>query len=234
MEVLANRIQYHKGLSPVFNTEKKAGTTIGKVSECKAVPTKKRGIEVGSLLSPLDMKTGVEEVIGKVDEGEISDVGDKGLSSRAATEVPGVDLNGNSSGKGDSRRDEDTVLDINEEAAVVEDGLSLNRVDASPPLSQVCSGISKNDLILDSESAMSTEHVLNFVGCESGEVFSGPAIPKVAILDAHEGALKVFDKRSKRVSVLPKVANRLAEGSKQYLEAGCDAQEDVGAMTKLK
>ncbi|KAL6997400.1 hypothetical protein U1Q18_007527, partial [Sarracenia purpurea var. burkii] len=136
MEVLANRIQYLKGLSPVFNTEENPGTTIGKVSECKVVPTKKRGIEVGSLLPPLDIKTGVEKVIGKVDEGEISDVGDKGLSSRAATEVPGVDLNGNSSGKGASGTDEDAVLDINEEAAVVEDGLSLNRVDAPPPLPQ--------------------------------------------------------------------------------------------------
>ncbi|KAL6956915.1 hypothetical protein U1Q18_040477 [Sarracenia purpurea var. burkii] len=82
------------------------------------------------------MKTGVEEVIGKVDEGEISDVGDKGLSSRAATEVPGVDPNGNSSGKGASGTNEDTVLDINEGAIVVEDGLSLNRVDAPPPLPQ--------------------------------------------------------------------------------------------------
>ncbi|KAL6997401.1 hypothetical protein U1Q18_007528, partial [Sarracenia purpurea var. burkii] len=136
MEVFANRIQYLKGLSPVFNTEEKAGTTIGKVSECKAVPTKKRGIEVDSLLSPLDMKTGVEEVIGKVDEGEISDVGDKGFSSRATTEVLRVDLNGNSSGLGASGTDEDTVLDTNEETAAVEDGLSLNRVDASPPLSQ--------------------------------------------------------------------------------------------------
>ncbi|KAL6971615.1 hypothetical protein U1Q18_031295 [Sarracenia purpurea var. burkii] len=61
MEALAKRIRYLKGLSPVFHTEEKSDIIVGKVSECKAVPTKKREIEVGSLLPPLDMKTGVEE-----------------------------------------------------------------------------------------------------------------------------------------------------------------------------
>ncbi|KAL6966921.1 hypothetical protein U1Q18_032716 [Sarracenia purpurea var. burkii] len=61
MEALPKRIQYLKGLSPIFDTKEKSDIIVGKVSECKAVPTKKGKIEVGSLLPPLDMKTGVEE-----------------------------------------------------------------------------------------------------------------------------------------------------------------------------
>ncbi|KAL6988798.1 hypothetical protein U1Q18_014551 [Sarracenia purpurea var. burkii] len=63
-------------------------------------PTKKKGIEVGYLLPQLDMKIGVEEVKDKVDEGEFFDVGAKGFSPKAATEVLRVDLIGNRLGKG--------------------------------------------------------------------------------------------------------------------------------------